>query len=159
MADPIGIILSSAREDAGLTIADLARITRIPRSSVASLEEGRFDSLPAPVFVRGFIRSYCREVGLAPSDILAQYDGYLHETSLMNQEQPEQQVRPLLLPRAEMHGSRHRGLELSHVLLVLLAVVSFIIAYLSAGVTTNTDVDTAQSLPSQESTLNNPSSR
>jgi cytoskeletal protein RodZ len=159
MTDPIGRVLSSARENAGLTLAEMARITRIPASSIYALEEGRFDSLPAPVFVRGFIRSYCHEVGLAPSDILAQYDGYLHEKSLRNQEDPAPQFRPALLPRAEMSGRGNRGLELSHVFLVLLAIVSFIIAYLSAGVPTNHAVDTAQSLPSQESTLNNPSSR
>ena len=162
MSDPIGKILSAAREDAGLTVIELARITRIPATSIYALEEGRFESLPASVFVRGFIRNYCREVGLDPSDILAQYDGYLHETRLMNDDSNEQQVRLLLLPKAELHAHSHRGLEISHVLLVLLAVVSFIIAYLTAGVPSNKVVDTAQTLPGQQSILNpgsGPSSR
>jgi cytoskeleton protein RodZ len=66
--------LRDAREARSLSLDDVAHVTRIPRASLSALEEGRFDRLPAPVFVRGFIRSYARAVGLDPATVVRLYD-------------------------------------------------------------------------------------
>jgi cytoskeleton protein RodZ len=66
--------LRDAREARGLSLDDVAHVTRIPRSSLALIEEGRFDRLPAPVFVRGFLKSYARAVGLDPALVVRMHD-------------------------------------------------------------------------------------
>lgn len=68
-----GAYLRSQRERRDLSLADIARITKIPRRSLAFLEDGAFESLPAEVFVRGFLRSYARCVGMDPEDTVARY--------------------------------------------------------------------------------------
>ena len=68
-----GAYLRSQRESRDLSLAEIARITKIPRRSLACLEEGAFDALPAEVFVRGFLRSYARCVGMDPEDTVARY--------------------------------------------------------------------------------------
>lgn len=67
--------LVRGREDRGLARDHVARVTRIPMRTVEALEEGRWDELPADVFVRGFLRSYARCVGLPIEEALARYGG------------------------------------------------------------------------------------
>lgn len=56
-----------------MSLDDIAAETRIPPRSLVSLEAGRFEELPADVFVRGFLRSYARCVGLDADDVLRSY--------------------------------------------------------------------------------------
>lgn len=68
-----GSRLREEREARAMTLGELARVTKIPTRSLERLEEGRFEELPADVFVRGFIRSYARAVGLDPDGLLRSY--------------------------------------------------------------------------------------
>jgi len=45
----------------------------MPMDSVTRIEADQFDELPGEVFVRGFLKSYARAVGLPPEDVLARY--------------------------------------------------------------------------------------
>lgn len=65
--------LVSARKQRGLTINDIATVTRIPVRSLERLESGLFEELPADVFVRGFLRSYARCVGLNAEETIRRY--------------------------------------------------------------------------------------
>ena len=65
--------MRSARELKGLSLADVSRITRIPKTSLENLEQGSFESLPAEVFVRGFLRAYAQCVGMSPTDTVRHY--------------------------------------------------------------------------------------
>jgi hypothetical protein len=67
--------LVQGREARGLVREQVARITRIPMRTVEALEEGRWDELPADVFVRGFLHHYARCVGLPVDEALARYSG------------------------------------------------------------------------------------
>lgn len=47
-----------------MSIEELAAATKIPRRSVEMLEEDRYDALPGPVFVKGFLRCVARALGV-----------------------------------------------------------------------------------------------
>src|SRR5262249_10617156 len=68
-----GSRLKAHREARSLSIVDVSRTTKIPEHQIDKLEHGRFDDLPADVFVRGFLRSYCRAVGLDVDATFADY--------------------------------------------------------------------------------------
>jgi hypothetical protein len=68
-------VLVAGREARGLAREHLARVTRIPLRTLENLEDGRWDELPADVFVRGFLRSYAKSVGLPVDEVLARYGG------------------------------------------------------------------------------------
>jgi hypothetical protein len=68
--------LRAAREARTMSIVDVARVTRIPEKSLQQLEEGRFEELPADVFVRGFLRAFARTVGLDVAAVLARYASF-----------------------------------------------------------------------------------
>jgi hypothetical protein len=65
--------LTAGRMARGYTREQVARVTRIQLRTLERLEEGRFDELPADVFVRGFIRNYARCVGLSVDEALTRY--------------------------------------------------------------------------------------
>ncbi len=68
----IGMTLRSARIQRGLTIEQVAQDTRISARFLEALEDEAFDELPAPVYVRGFLRSYSNYLRLDPMPLLTQ---------------------------------------------------------------------------------------
>jgi len=70
----LGEMLVSARENAGHSAVEIAQTTRIMLSAVQALEEDHFKALPAPGYVRGYILSYCRYIGVDPQAYLDQYE-------------------------------------------------------------------------------------
>lgn len=69
----LGAWLTAGRTARGLTREHVARVTRIQLRTIERLEDGRYDELPADVFVRGFIRNYALCVGLSVDEALARY--------------------------------------------------------------------------------------
>jgi cytoskeleton protein RodZ len=70
----LGLRLREQREKKGYSIRDIADKTKIPLQVLEGLESGDHSFLPAPVFVKGFLRSYAREIGLSPEEVLAEYN-------------------------------------------------------------------------------------
>jgi hypothetical protein len=58
-------------------------VTRIPRKYLEALELENFGILPAPVYARGFLRSYATYLGLEPNDLLPFFPvGHVEEPRL-----------------------------------------------------------------------------
>ncbi len=70
----IGATLKLAREQRNLSEIDLARNLRLEPRIIRQLEEERFDELPAPAFVRGYLRSVGKELGLDSARLLQLFD-------------------------------------------------------------------------------------
>lgn len=68
----IGRTLRNARAERGLSIDQVAAETRISGRFLQALEEEAFDELPAPVYVRGFLRSYANFLRIDPDPLLAE---------------------------------------------------------------------------------------
>ncbi len=80
---PLGETLRRARLSKGITIEDAERVTRIPRKYLEALEIENYGILPAPVYARGFLRSYAGYLGLNPSDLLPFFPvGHVEEPKL-----------------------------------------------------------------------------
>lgn len=62
----VGERLRIAREQAGMTIEQLAAETRIPQRHLEHVEAGEWNSLPARTYATGFARTYAKAVGLDP---------------------------------------------------------------------------------------------
>jgi cytoskeletal protein RodZ len=56
--------LRQVREERAIRIDELAAYTRIRPVFLQALEEGRFEELPEPVYVQGFVRHYGDAIGL-----------------------------------------------------------------------------------------------
>lgn len=66
----LGSRLMRAREARGLTLEDAERDTRISRRYLQALETEQFEAIPAPVYARGFLRSYSQYLGLDAQEML-----------------------------------------------------------------------------------------
>jgi cytoskeletal protein RodZ len=69
----VGTTLRQTREKKRMSLAEVSRITRIPVSTLESIEQDHFDDLPGEVFVKGFLKSYAQSVGLEADEIVARY--------------------------------------------------------------------------------------
>src|SRR3954467_15349290 len=65
--------LQNGRAAKGMSLDDVARVTKIQPRILERLETGRLDGLPAEGFVRGFVRSFARCVGLDEREALQRY--------------------------------------------------------------------------------------
>lgn len=70
LPSPLGETLRKARIEKNITFEDAERVTRIPRKYLEALELENFGILPAPVYARGFLRSYASYLGLEPKELL-----------------------------------------------------------------------------------------
>jgi len=74
-----GTFLRDERERRQVPLADLAQSTKLSVSSLKLMEAGNLDDLPPDVFVRGFIRSYAKSLGISSSEPLGLLDQLLAE--------------------------------------------------------------------------------
>ena len=59
-----GKTLKLAREARGLTVDDVAEMTRIMPRTIENLEREIFSDIVAPIYGRGFVKLYCEAVGI-----------------------------------------------------------------------------------------------
>lgn len=73
MWSEIGNQLRQAREEAGLSLDEIRDQTKIDIVTLGALENGDFDKISSPFFVRSHIRAYAKIVGLEPTYLLKKY--------------------------------------------------------------------------------------
>ena len=67
-----GAYLKSVREEKGYTVAELSKATKLSPSVVRALEEGRIDNVDS-VYLKGFLKLYCRFVGIDWEAFIREY--------------------------------------------------------------------------------------
>ena len=70
MTNAVGESLKAAREERGLSVAEVAQSLKFAPRQIEALEQDRFDLLPGGTFVRGMVRSYARLLKLPPEPML-----------------------------------------------------------------------------------------
>ena len=70
MTESVGAGLKAARDERGLSIAEVAQSLKFAPRQIEALEQDRFDLLPGGTFVRGMVRSYARLLKLPPEPLL-----------------------------------------------------------------------------------------
>ena len=70
----IGSSLREARTRQGLDFPELEQLTKIRPKYLRALEDEQFEILPAPTYVRGFLRSYAEALGLDGQPFVDEYN-------------------------------------------------------------------------------------
>jgi cytoskeleton protein RodZ len=70
----IGTSLTEARLRRGLDVAECELQTKIRAKYLRAMENEEFDALPAPAYIRGFLRSYAEFLGLDGDLMLDEYE-------------------------------------------------------------------------------------
>ncbi len=66
--------LRGGREAMSLTIHQVAEMTKIKTDHLRALENGEYKSFSAPVYIRGFVRTYARLLKLDVAQVMATLD-------------------------------------------------------------------------------------
>ncbi|HET9403267.1 MAG TPA: RodZ domain-containing protein, partial [Burkholderiales bacterium] len=109
--------LAEARRVQNLTPADVARQLKLSVWQVDALEAGRYQQLPGPIFVRGFIRNYARLVKLDPNELLRAAGDSI----------PQAAARPEMPPSQDIPfpaGNRTRWPELAGAAAILVGLLA-----------------------------------
>jgi cytoskeleton protein RodZ len=69
----LGLLLKQKREEKKVTLEEVSLATKIGVRILQALEEGDLEKLPPKAFVRGFVQSYARYLGLDVKEILNRF--------------------------------------------------------------------------------------
>jgi hypothetical protein len=120
----IGSSLREARTRQGLDFPDLELTTKIRPKYLRALEDENFDILPAPTYVRGFLRSYAEALGLDGQPFVDEYNSRFAVGP--DEEMPVRVRRPP--PRSRARESRE-----SRIVVVALLGIALVFALVIAA--------------------------
>lgn len=72
-------MLKTAREKRGLSQKDVADQLFLSTAFIRYIDDGEFDKIPKPAFIKGYLRSYAHTVNLPAEDVVAAYQHDLDE--------------------------------------------------------------------------------
>jgi cytoskeleton protein RodZ len=73
-SDALGERIRAARESRGLSLSDVGEQIRIRSVYLAAIEEENWSAIGAPVYIRGFLRTYARFLGIDPEEAVAEFN-------------------------------------------------------------------------------------
>jgi len=110
----VGEKLAQARERRGLSMSEVAETTRIPKRHILAIENGDYESLPAPTYSAGFVKVYAKLLGL---DGQALSNAFRTETG----QAIPQRHEPAPYEPADPARTPPRGLAIAAVVVALIA--------------------------------------
>ena len=90
----VGEQLRAAREKQGLLVSQVAEWTKLRADHVRALESGDYDVFAAPVYVRGFVRSYAMLLKLDVAGVLAELETELGQSQRLQKSTNLTKPRP-----------------------------------------------------------------
>lgn len=121
--------LRASREAQGLTVYQVADATKIKTDHVRALDEGNFDAFSAPVFIRGFVRTYATLLHLDVPAVMADLDRELSSTEKFSEPPPLTKERKGMLDWITLQLSRINWQVALPLLVVGIVILAAIIGY------------------------------
>lgn len=81
-----GEILRRTRRERGLSIEDVTGGMGITKATLNALENDDFDRLPSPLFVKGYVKTYCALLGLPEQDLLVNLEQSMSDLGIHQRE-------------------------------------------------------------------------
>lgn len=106
----VGEILRKRREELGIDLRDISRITKIRYDFLKAIEDGAFEKLPVEAYVRGYIREYAKILDIDPEPVI---DAYIQQISPREDE--------IVLQK---ESSQRRGQKAQYLYIPLLSVLT-----------------------------------
>ncbi|GJL56377.1 MAG: XRE family transcriptional regulator [Nitrospirales bacterium] len=118
-SDSIGVYLKKIREAQGLSLDQVASLTRIQPKFLQALEDEVFEQLPERVFTRGFVRTYARSLGISEEDALRRFSDSSNDYYQQGQ---KAQHQAQLQIQEEKRGKLNRNLVIIISIIILVAL-------------------------------------
>ncbi len=75
--ETLGSYLKNQRESKKISLREVTKNTRVREYILKAIEEDRYDHLPAPTYVKGFLIAYAKYLRLDRNDVLLRYERVL----------------------------------------------------------------------------------
>ncbi len=86
--ESLGRYLKRERELKNISLKEVAKNTKVKAHLLKAIEEDQYASLPSPTYVKGFLLSYAKYIGLDPNDVLLRYESRLKGKPVTRPEAP-----------------------------------------------------------------------
>jgi len=80
-----GKYLKAERELQKLSLEEAANFTKIREPLLKAIEEDGYELLPHSLYVKGFLATYARYLGLDPNEVILRYRKYLEDVGICKQ--------------------------------------------------------------------------
>ncbi len=91
--------LPRSRKKAGLSLEDIADVTKISLRFLRAIESEEFEKLPGGIFTTSYIRQYAMAIGYDEAELLAHYTRKTTPPTLVEQAAPAEKTSRSLLDR------------------------------------------------------------
>ena len=88
-----GQMLQAAREEKQWSFTHTEEITKIRVRYIQALEEEKYEILPGTTYVKGYLRTYAKQLGLNPDEIMALYNASAMPEPIPVNESSNQRVK------------------------------------------------------------------
>lgn len=123
--------LKREREHRGVSLQKIFESTRVPMKYLEAIEADRIEGLPHPAFVKGFIRSYCKVLGLDENDAVLRYEVWLADMNAEAENAGKPQVAPEARPQKAAASTPSVNLHpyLGKLIVAIVGIVIVVAAY------------------------------
>lgn len=77
MTESPGKFLKKERETRNISLEEISQFTKIKEHYLKAIEEERYEFLPHPFYVKGYLKDYAKYLSLNPNEIILKYENYL----------------------------------------------------------------------------------
>lgn len=137
-----GQILNKVRVSKNLTESDVAQQLLLGKQTIIAIEKDDYSKIVAPVYARGYLRSYAQFLGINPDLIIENFNKLkiYAETQVFNEASPRQQIKD--------KNSFFKNMQVNWLLYGIFALVVFVLIIVIAGhsaVSNNETMNTSES--------------
>lgn len=120
--ESIGQYLKRIREERGLSIGEVARLTRIKPDQIEALEEDRLEKFPGEVFARGFVRIYARCLDLDEDETMDRFS-QTAQSFFRGKDEDQRQTEQTVVLQNSRRKLQSRFVQVAVVAIMGLAIV------------------------------------
>ncbi|MGA1236991.1 MAG: helix-turn-helix domain-containing protein [Limisphaerales bacterium] len=122
-------ILRTTREGHRLSVHEVAEITKIKTEHIRALESGDYHVFAAPVYIRGFLRTYAKLLRLDPDELAAALDQELNTPTEQQTSNPAASKQKGILDELMLHVSKVNWRIVLPLVILTLVIVCSILGY------------------------------
>lgn len=120
VSEPAGQQLKRAREQKGLSISSVAEAQHLRPAVIQAIEDCDYEQVGTELFLKGYVRTYARQVDLDPDAVIAKLDVELEP--LRQQKVEAEELNPLVDIERRKRQKRRIGKFLLFILVIAIAV-------------------------------------
>lgn len=135
-----GSYLKKVRLEKGMSIEDIMDYSKISNHMVQLIEADNISKLPEPVYLKGFLKTYAKAVGVDPDDVIERYKRALNkETVIAETSRDFQGIRRVSYKSVKPPREERKGGSMKWMMLLFLVAAVAIGAFIYKGYTKNSD--------------------